>query len=141
MYLFSNTVINSSKKINKWDLRFWACLNLYIKYRTPKAQHTWTICFVYVVVKKFLPNIPHQIFAYLITKASCNIYHSYAMKRLFLQTRRIVPQRKARDVREHVIDLSSAHAFSAKFSAQGRLALKLLDRIFFNFAKSCILTC
>ena len=36
-----------------------------------------------MVVKKFLPKIPLQIFAYLITKASCNIYHSYAMKRLF----------------------------------------------------------
>ena len=36
-----------------------------------------------MVVKKFLPKIRLQIFAYLITKASCNIYHSYAMKRLF----------------------------------------------------------
>ena len=36
-----------------------------------------------MVVKKFLPKIPLQIFAYLITKASCNFYHSYAMNRLF----------------------------------------------------------
>ena len=39
--------------------------------------------------KKFLPKISLQTFAYSITKTSCNIYHSYAMKRLFfLQTRR-----------------------------------------------------
>ena len=40
-----------------------------------------------------------------------------------MESTRIVPQGKARDVREfkHVIDLSSAHAFSAKFSAQGRI--------------------
>ena len=43
-----------------------------------------------MVVKKFLPKIQLQFFAYLITKASCNIYHSYAMKRLFANTASLV---------------------------------------------------
>ena len=30
-----------------------------------------------MVVRKFVPIIPVQTFAYLITKAFCNIYHSY----------------------------------------------------------------
>ena len=36
-----------------------------------------------MVVKKFLLKILLQIFAYLITKVSCAIYHSYVMKRRF----------------------------------------------------------
>ena len=40
-----------------------------------------------------------------------------------MESTRIVPQRKAHDISEfkHAIDLSSAHAFGAKFSAQGRI--------------------